>query len=224
MTKQQILEYILKTPNNTNPNVLVPMIDSLIGNTEKVNDFSGAVASLKSGKNLVLSENINADDEVTADGAVNVEVNLNGKELKASSQCGNWLLCAQNGAKMIIDGNGLVSVGESQKAIPVSAYHGAEITILNGTFESKDGSQCVYCENSHVDIYGGEYRFKGGHDESSVLLNVKNTGKVEDIQVYGGTFYGWSPAQGDDNLGGSFVAPGYKVIEIGEKVYKVVKE
>lgn len=68
MTKQQVLKYILKTPNNTNPNVLAPMIDSLIGNTEKVNDFSGAVASLKSGKNLVLSENINADDEVTADG------------------------------------------------------------------------------------------------------------------------------------------------------------
>lgn len=197
MTKQQVLKYILKTPNNTNPNVLAPMIDSLIGNTEKVNDFSGAV---------------------------NVEVNLNGKELKASSQCGNWLLCAQNGAKMVIDGNGLVSVGESQKAIPVSAYHGAEITILNGTFESKEGSQCIYCENSHVDIYGGEYRFKGNHNEGDVLLNVKNTGKVEDIQVYGGTFYGWSPAQGDDNLGGSFVAPGYKVIEIGEKVYKVVKE
>lgn len=39
MTKQQILEYILKTPNNTNPNVLSPMIDSLIRNTEKVNDF-----------------------------------------------------------------------------------------------------------------------------------------------------------------------------------------
>lgn len=102
MTKQQILEYILKTPNNTNPNVLAPMIDSLIGNTEKVNDFSSAVASIKSGKNLVLSENINADDEVTADGAVNVEVNLNGKELKASSQCGNWLLCAQNGAKWLL--------------------------------------------------------------------------------------------------------------------------
>lgn len=53
---------------------------------------------------------------------------------------------------------------------------------------------------------------------------LKIPGKVEDIQVYGGTFYGWSPAQGDDNLGGSFVAPGYKVIEIGEKVYRVVKE
>lgn len=224
MTKQQILEYILKTPNNTNPNVLAPMIDSLIGNTEKVNDFSSAVASIKSGKNLILSENINADDEVTTDGAVNVEVNLNGKELKASSQCGNWLLCAQNGAKMIIDGKGLISVGESQKAIPVSAYHGAEITILNGTFESGKEGQCVYCENSHVDIYGGEYRFKGSHDEGDVLLNVKNTGRIEDIQVYGGTFYGWSPAQGDDNLGGSFVAPGHKVIEIGEKVYKVVKE
>lgn len=197
MTKQQILEYILKTPNNTNPNVLAPMIDSLIGNTEKVEDFSSAVAAIKSGKNLVLSEDISADDEVTADGAVNVEVDLNGKELKASSQCGNWLLCAQNGA---------------------------EVTILNGTFESGKESQCVYCENSHVDIYGGEYHFKHEPDENDVLLNVKNTGRVEDIQVYGGTFYGWSPAQGDDKLGGSFVAPGYKVVEIREKVYKVVKE
>lgn len=224
MTKQQILEYILKTPNNTNPNVLAPMIDSLIGNTEKVDDFSGAVTAIKSGKNLVLSKNINADDEVTADGAVNVEVSLNGKELKASAQCGNWLLCAQNGAKMVIDGKGLVSVGDSEKAIPVSAYHNAEITILNGTFESKQNSQCVYCENSHVDIYGGEYRFKGEHDASDTLLNVKNTCKVTDIQVYGGTFYGWSPEQGDDHLGGSFAAPGYKVVEIGEKIYKVVKE
>lgn len=115
MTKQQILEYILKTPNNTNPNVLAPMIDSLISNTEKVEDFSSAVTAIKSGKNLVLSEDINADDEVTADGAVNVEVSLNGKELKASAKCGNWLLCAQNGAKMVIDGKGLVSIGNSEK-------------------------------------------------------------------------------------------------------------
>lgn len=223
MTKQQILEYILKTPNNTNPNVLAPMIDSLISNTEKVEDFSSAVTAIKSGKNLVLSEDINADDEVTADGAVNVEVSLNGKELKASAKCGNWLLCAQNGAKMVIDGKGLVSIGNSEKAIPVSAYAGAEITILNGTFECGKDSQCVYCEKSHIDIYGGEYRFKPG-SESDCLLNVKNTEKVEDIQVYGGIFYGWSPEQGDDHLKGSFVAPGYKVVEIGEKIYKVVKE
>lgn len=223
MTKQQILEYILKTPSNTNPNVLVPMIDALIGNTEKVEDFSSAVAAIKEGKNLILSEDISANDEVTADGAVSVEVSLNGKELKASAQCGNWLLCAQNGAKMVIDGKGLVSVGDSEKAIPVSAYHDAEITILNGTFECGKDSECIYCENSHVDIYGGEYRFKPGC-ESDCLLNVKNTAKVEDIQVYGGIFYGWSPEQGDDHLKGSFVAPGYKVVEIGEKVYKVVKE
>lgn len=223
MTKNQILSYVLKTPENTNPQVLMSMLDSLVNSTAQPKDFSSATAAIKEGKNLIVANDIAAAGEITADGKVNVEVDLNGKKIEATAECSNWLLCAQNGAKMEIRGNGIVSSGKGQNTIPVSAYHDAKIDIYGGTYLCSEGAgECVYAENSIVRIYGGEYKMAEGEKQTE-LLNAKNGTSVESIQVYGGTFYGWSPEEGDDAMKGSFVAPGYKVIEIQPSVFKVVK-
>lgn len=50
MTKNQILSYVLKTPENTNPQVLMSMLDSLVNSTAKPKDFSSATAAIKEGK------------------------------------------------------------------------------------------------------------------------------------------------------------------------------
>ena len=205
MTKNQILSYVLKTPENTNPQVLMSMLDSLVNSTAQPKDFSSATAAIKEGKNLIVANDIAAAGEITAD------------------ECSNWLLCAQNGAKMEIRGNGIISSGKGQNTIPVSAYHDAKIDIYGGTYLCSEGAgECVYAENSIVRIYGGKYKMAEGEKQTE-LLNVKNGTSVESVQVYGGTFYGWNPEEGDDAMKGSFVAPGYKVIEIQPSVFKVVK-
>lgn len=99
MTRNQILSYVSKTPENTNPQVLMSMLDSLVNSTAQPKDFSSATAAIKEGKNLIVTNDIAAAGEITADGKVNVEVDLNGKKIEATAECSNWLLCAQNGAK-----------------------------------------------------------------------------------------------------------------------------
>ena len=83
--------------------------------------------------------------------------------------------------------------------------------------------QCVYANGGKVEIYGGTYGTVAG-EEVKDLLNVQNTHEVTDIQVYGGRFIGRDPALGDDALGGSFVAPGYKSVEVEPGIFEVVKE
>ena len=59
------------------------------------------------------------------------------------------------------------------------------------------------------------------------MLNQENSNPGT-IAVKGGTFVNQDPSQGDDNLGGNFVAPGYKVVSEkqanGDIWYTVVPE
>lgn len=88
----------------------------------------------------------------------------------------------------------------------VYAMYGGIVTINGGTFIN----ECT-----------DEYAYGGG---APLTLNVSNSAQVTDIVVYGGTFQGRNPALGDDNLGGNFVADGYKVVERTYGTYEVVAE
>ena len=62
--------------------------------------------------------------------------------------------------------------------------------------------------------------------DSYYVLNQSN-GNPGTITVKGGTFVNYDPSKGDDNLGGNFVAPGYKVVSAkhgSDTWYKVVAE
>lgn len=59
-----------------------------------------------------------------------------------------------------------------------------------------------------------------GKGQNTIPVSAYHDTKID---IYGGTFYGWNPEEGDDAMKGSFVAPGYKVIEIQPSVFKVVK-
>ena len=77
-------------------------------------------------------------------------------------------------------------------------------------------------------INGGFFRMEGGtKDDVKYILNQNNTTHGT-ITVTGGTFVNYDPSTGDDNLGGSFVAGGYKVVSEtqsnGDVRYTVVAE
>ena len=87
-------------------------------------------------------------------------------------------------------------------------------------------THAVYCEKGEINIYGGEYRISDSDKTFLVnCLDANYKNGTAKINIYGGTFYGWNPAASMGEPGGpvSFVAKGYKVQEIEEGIYKVMK-
>ena len=105
--------------------------------------------------------------------------------------------------------------GNGGNNICVYAMDGATVTIQGGTFTV--GSDASGTGNSVVESNGGNIVIEGGFFYTNYnwrgfyyVLNQKNNNPGT-ITVKGGTFVNYDPSQGDDNLGGSFVADGYSV-------------
>lgn len=218
MTKEKILAYLAETPYNSNPAIVSQMLDELL-NTSLVTSKEDLVAAFEKGGKVALANNVTVDADIVI--TSNTELDMNGKELIAADNHSGWYMLKADNAELVISGKGLLSAGNSEKAIPVTATNGAKVIINDGEFACKGNLQCVYANGGKVEIYGGIYRTVEG-EATKDLLNVQNTKKVTDIQVYGGTFIGRNPALGDDALGGSFVAEGKKVVEIEPGVFKVM--
>ena len=106
--------------------------------------------------------------------------------------------------------------GNGGNNICVYAMNGATVTIQGGTFTV--GSDASGAGNSVVESNGGNIVIEGGFFYTNYnwrgfyyVLNQKNDNPGT-ITVRGGTFVNYDPSQGDDNLGGSFVADGYSVV------------
>ena len=106
--------------------------------------------------------------------------------------------------------------GNGGNNICVYAMNGATVTIQGGTFTV--GSDANGEGNSVVESNGGNIIIEGGFFYTNYnwhgfyyVLNQKNDNPGT-ITVKGGTFVNYDPSQGDDNLGGSFVADGYSVV------------
>lgn len=97
--------------------------------------------------------------------------------------------------------------------------NGATLDIYGGNYnvggdaQGEGNSTVAIRTNSTVNIYGGRFASEKEHQGKYFVLNVQQTtGARGYIKVYGGTFVGQNPADGDDALGGSFVADGYEAV------------
>ena len=88
-------------------------------------------------------------------------------------------------------------------------------------------THAVYAENGTINIYGGEFEVKG--EDKRYVINCYDSsytsGKAK-INVYGGIFHDFDPANSISEPGGpvSFVAPGYKSVETEPGIFVVVKD
>ena len=105
--------------------------------------------------------------------------------------------------------------GGDNQALRVES--GATLDIYGGNYnvggdaQGKGNSTVAIRTNSTVNIYGGRFASEKAYKGKYFVLNVQQTtGASGFIKVYGGTFVGQNPADGDDALGGSFVAKGYE--------------
>ena len=106
--------------------------------------------------------------------------------------------------------------GKGGDNICVAAADGATVIIKDGTFTvgsdaNNIGNSVVYCQGGKVTIEGGFFYTNHSYNGKYYVLNQSN-GNPGTITVKGGTFVNYDPSKGDDNLGGNFVADGYKVV------------
>lgn len=126
---------------------------------------------------------------------------------------------------------GTYNGGEGGNNQSVHVANGATVTIKGGVFTV--GSDASGAGNSVVESNGGNVVIEGGFFYTPYkwngfyyVLNQQNNNPGT-ITVKGGTFVNYDPSKGDDNLGGNFVADGYKVVsetkDNGDVWYTVVK-
>ena len=114
----------------------------------------------------------------------------------------------------------------------VHVREGATVTIKGGTFTV--GADANGYGNSVIESFDGNIVIEGGffytdyaYSNFYYVLN-QNNNNPGTITVKGGTFVNYDPSKGDDNLGGNFVADGYKVVSAtqtnGDTWYTVVSK
>ena len=137
-------------------------------------------------------------------------VDLNGHALTITGQ--RAVLRVDAGGNLTITGNGTVNAsGGNGDGAAVEVTDGGKVTIENGTFIGKAGNSCIYDGGGTIEIKGGFFKCGGTTADARYVLN-QNNGTHGTITVTGGTFVNYDPSTGDDNLGGNFVADGYKVM------------
>ena len=118
--------------------------------------------------------------------------------------------------KLTITG-GYYDGGKGGNNICVAAANGAEVIIKDGTFTV----------GGNITIEGGFFYTEHSYRGKYYVLNQQNSNPGT-LTVKGGTFVNYNPANGDDYLGGNFVADGYTVITEtkanGDVWYTVVAE
>ena len=128
--------------------------------------------------------------------------------------------------------NGYFDGGKGGNNICVAAANGATVTIKGGTYTVGGdadgyGNSVIYSQGGNIVIEGGFFQTNYSYRGYYYVLNQSN-GNPGTITVKGGTFVNYDPSKGDDNLGGSFVAEGYKVTSEtkanGDVWYTVVAE
>lgn len=105
--------------------------------------------------------------------------------------------------------------GGDNQALRVES--GATLDIYGGNYnvggdsQGEGNSTVAISTDSVVYIYGGRFASEKAYKGKYFVLNIQQTtGAKGEFKVFGGTFVGQNPADGDDALGGSFVAKGYE--------------
>lgn len=174
--------------------------------------------AMSNGGNIILGKDIDVDKTMIANGEVNL--NLAGKTLNNSNEIwddNNWsLISAQNGANLVIDGNGTVKAKEND-SYAVDVQDGSTVTIKNGKFIGN--IHAVYVYSGKAVIEGGFFEVQQKYPDAAkayeFVLNCYDAsyknGSAE-IIVKGGTFVNFNPADcAAEGAHTNFVAAGYTV-------------
>ena len=193
-----------------------------------VNNATIAAAFAEGGA-LVLNEDIElTDDALIVPAGKKVSLNLNGHNIVANAAALDAIKVV-DGGELVIDGEGTVKAIDGGNGFTI--YCQGKLTINGGTYESgvdENGAPnaVIYARNNgQIFVNGGKYPNAAN---SIYVLNVRDqdhkagTAKIE---ARGGIYTGFNPAQtSSENPVTSFVAAGYKSVQIATNTWQVVPE
>ena len=180
-------------------------------------------ALLATGGTAKLADNIEISKGLVVPSGKNVVLNLGGKTIKATAA---GVVAITVYGDLEITGAGTVDGGEGGDNQAIQVQPGAKLVIRDGSFTVGGdanglGNSCIENRGGEAEIYGGTFRADAPYNGWYYVLNQLN-GAPGTFKVYGGKFENYDPAQGDDHLGGNFVADGYKSTNVGD-YYVVTK-
>ena len=192
-----------------------------------VKDLSAIKAAFNKGGEVALANDIDLNSTLVVPNGSNLVLNLNGKTIKNNTKGAAIYVKGE----LIINGEGTVDGGEGGDIVAIMAVDGGKVTVNGGSYTvgadaSGNGNSCVYSWDGIIEIYGGYFRTAVPYSGKYYVLNQKND-HPGTIKVYGGKFENYDPSNGDDNIGGSFVASGYKSVKVDgatPDTWEVVKE
>lgn len=155
----------------------------------------------------------------------------NGSIVKGDSD--SYVFWVKDGATLELNGDGIVQSQPAAYSMAVWAQ-GGTVTINGGTYiNAGEGSDLIYASNGgKVYIYDGIFKpceiqtGVSGTSQKYCALNIKDKDReISEIKVYGGTFYGFNPANNtSEGPNTNFVADGYESVEIEPGVWKVISK
>lgn len=191
-------------------------------NGVKYISLAKALAAAKSGDTVKLVQDITPTERIEVTGDKNITIDLAEKKITSTADAA----IVNNGTgKLTITGNGTVDTSSSTNGENIAIWaRTGSIDIENGTFINKSNKEATVYAGTSADTSTPVITIKGGTFENKatgpyeyknslkpLTLNVENSKPVTSIVITGGTFYGNDPKNGDDNKGGTFLAPGYTV-------------
>lgn len=170
-------------------------------------------ALFATGGEATLAADLVLDEAVAVMPGKEVTLDLNGKTIKNNS---NSVALDVYGS-LVINGEGTVDGGEGGDNVAVWSRPGSKLTINGGTYTvgadaNGSGNSTIYTTGGDVIINGGTFSTAAKYGGRYWTINKQNgsTGKVE---IYGGTFPGFDPANPNTDAAASYLAPGYISVE-----------
>ena len=204
---------------------IVPIFNEPDNDIDLVNikNAESLKALFATGGEATLAADLVLDEAVAVMPGKEVTLDLNGKTIKNNS---NSVALDVYGS-LVINGEGTVDGGEGGDNVAVWSRAGGKLTINGGTYTvgadaNGSGNSTIYTTGGDVVINGGTFSTAAKYAGRYWTINKQNgsTGKVE---IYGGTFPGFNPADPNTDDETTYVADGYVSVEAEEGVWTVVR-
>lgn len=194
---------------------IVPIFNEPDNDIDLVNikNAESLKALFATGGEATLAADLVLDESVAVKSGKEVVLNLNGKTVKNNSNSSAFGVYGS----LVINGEGTVDGGEGGDNVAVWSMPGGKLTINGGTYTvgadaNGLGNSTIYTTGGDVVINGGTFSTAAKYRDSYWTINKQNgsTGKVE---IYGGTFPGFDPANPNTDDETTYVADGYVSVE-----------
>lgn len=194
---------------------IVPIFNEPDNDIDLVNikNVESLKALFATGGEATLAADLVLDESIAVMPGKEVTLDLNGKTIKNNS---NSVALDVYGS-LVINGEGTVDGGEGGDNVAVWSRPGGKLTINGGTYTvgadaNGSGNSTIYTTGGDVIINGGTFSTAAKYGGRYWTINKQNgsTGKVE---IYGGTFPGFDPANPNTDDAASYLAPGYISVE-----------